>query len=360
MTEATQDRLASWITAEIDRCGPGARLPTMRELMRRFRTSQRVVERALAPFIATGRLEVRRGLGIVIRDPVPSAPAHEADILLLYKVSDSRLARTLILEIEKRMKAAGISILLLGFTDEAQALSILSRIGRFRVCLLQTHFETLPLPFLSRITEIADSVVFDGISATGLRMDAIGTNWREAFALAWRNLRAAGHERIGFLTSAHSARPIAMARREYQRLSDAAGQGAGWLIELDALPGSFPGADISTSIAGLRGDDGALCVTGLITWGVVEGYLLDRALWENGIVPGRDLSVMMLGSVDFPSEHLNRFDTVGNADAEKIDTFERVLRDRLTPDGPPPEVHYLPIHTARFGSVDDLTVDVTG
>jgi len=351
----TQERLAAWIAAEIARLGAGERLPTVREIMRQFRTSQRVVERALAPFIGAGRLEVRRGLGIVIRDPVPPAPQHEADILLLYKVSDSRLARNLILEIEKRMKAAGISILLLGFSDEAQALSVLSRIGRFRVCLLQTHFETLPLPFLSRITEIADSVVFAGISATGLRMDAIGTNWREALALAWRNLRAAGHERIGFLTSAHSARPIAMARREYQRLCEAAGQGAGWLIELDALPGSFPGDDMTASIAGLRGEDGALAVTGLITWGVVEGYLLDRALGENRIVPGRDLSVIMLGSVDFPSEHLNRFDTVGNADAEKIDTFERVLRDRLTPEGPPPEIHYLPIHSARFGSVDDLT-----
>lgn len=351
---SAHDRLKAWIQSEIDRCHPGERLPTVREMMRQFRTSQRMVERALAPFVAEGRLEVRRGLGIVVRDPEQRAPEHEADILLLYKVSDSRLARGLILEIEKRMKAAGISILLLGFSDDAQALSILSRIGRFRVCLLQTHFETLPLPFLSRITEKADSVVFDGISTTGLRMDAIGTNWREALSLAWRNLRAAGHERIGFLTSAHSARPIAMARREYLRLSEAAGQGAGWLMELDSLPGSFTGADMTASIAGLRQEDGTLAVTGLITWGVVEGYLLDRALAENGILPGRDLSVIMLGSVDFPSEHLSRFDTVGNADAEKIDAFERVLRDRLAPDGPPPEIHYLAIHSVSFGSVDEL------
>jgi DNA-binding LacI/PurR family transcriptional regulator len=322
--------------------------------MRRFRTSQRVVERCLAPHIAEGRIEVRRGLGIVVRELHETAAAWEADILLLYKVSDSRLAQNLISELERWTKAAGLSMLLLGFSDEAQALSILARFGRFKVCLLQAHFETLPLPFLSEISEKAESVVLDGISTTGLRMDAIGTNWREALEMAWRDLRAAGHDRIAFLTSGHSARQIAMARREYLRLSESAGFGDGWLIELDALPGSFSRQEMMDAIGRLRGASGKLEVTALITWGVVEGYMLDRALGENGLMPGRDLSVIMLGSVDFPSEHLNRFDTIGNADHEKIETFERILRARARGDGAPPEVHYLPIHRARYGSVSDL------
>ncbi|WCR02780.1 hypothetical protein [Paracoccus saliphilus] len=60
--------------------------------------------------------------------------------------------------------------------------------------------------------------MLDGISATGIGVDAIGTNWREPLAQAFRRLRNAGHEKIAYFTSGHPARQIAMARREYKRL----------------------------------------------------------------------------------------------------------------------------------------------
>lgn len=348
------EEISQWLAEQIAAREPGERLPTMREIMQRFGTAQRVVQAAIAPHVRAGRLQVRRGAGIVVSEPATPTEAWEADVLVLYRISDSRLARNLLLEIERRFKARGHTIMLLGFSDERHALSILARLGRFRVCLVQVHFEPLAIPFLAAIAEHAGSVVVDGISATGVGVDGIGTNWREALSVAFRHLRDQGHERIAFLTSAHPARQIAMARREYLNLCDLTGQDETWLIEMEALPGAYTAAETTQVIGALRDADGALPFTALITWGVVEGYVLDRALVDNRLRPGRDLSVVVLGSVDFPSEHLERFDVVGNSNAEKIDLFEEVLMMRLSGEGPPPDIHYLPLHILPHGSVKNL------
>ena len=55
----------------------GDRLPTVREMMRRFSTAQRTVEEALRPYLDDGRLVSRPGAGIVIADPAEKL-AHYA------------------------------------------------------------------------------------------------------------------------------------------------------------------------------------------------------------------------------------------------------------------------------------------
>lgn len=346
--------IETWIAAEISRLTPGERLPTVRDMMRRFRTAQRTIEAALAPHIDTGRLTVRRGAGICVAEPRPPEHLYEADVLVLYRISASRLARSLLTELERRLKACGKRILLLGFSEEDHALSVLSRLGRFRVCLIQVHFEPLPLSFLAGIAGHSDSVVVDGISTTGVGVDAIGTNWREALAIAVRHLNRKGHRRIAFLTSAHPARQIAMARREYLRLCEG-DEGGSWLIEIKGLPGDFMLDDLITGIRAHRRADGSLPFTALVTWGVVDGRKLDHALGDLGLLSRAELSVLMLGSVDNPVEHLDRFDVVGNSNAEKVDRFEGVILSRLGARADEPTVHYLPVHHRVFGSVETLT-----
>ncbi|WP_274963415.1 MULTISPECIES: substrate-binding domain-containing protein [Thioclava] len=349
-----EDDLAAWIRAYLAAGRPGDRLPTMRDLMKRFGVAQRVVERVLKPEIAAGRLVSRRGAGVSIAEVVEKQTEYDADLLILYRLSESRLANTLLQELEQRLKARGIDILKLGYSSEDQAQAVMSRMGRFRCCLIQLHFETLPIRFLAALTAHADSIVLDGISATGIGLDAIGTNWREPLAQAFRRLRGAGHTKIAYFTSGHPARQIAMARREYERLCAAEGLES-WLLETDALPGGYRSSDLVDSLTAQREADGNLPFTALIAWGVVDGYMLDRALRDLEIVPGRDLSVVVLGSTDFPSEHLRRFDVCGNRNDEKIDLFERVVWSRVQGEGPPPQIHYLPVHFVEHGSVVDLT-----
>ena len=97
--------------------------------------------------------------------------------------------------------------------------------------------------------------------------------------------------------------------------------------------------------------NGSCAATALICWGVVEGFILERAFSNIGQEIGRDVSVVILGSLDFPSEHLGRFDVVGNSNAEKLRVFEEVIADRVAMREREPETHYLPIGYVAHGSI---------
>jgi len=338
----------------IDTSDPGQRLPRVRDLMAEFATSQRVVQRALEPFIKTGAIRARPGAGMCIADSLPAASQtpYSTDCLILYRNSESRLAQTLLMELVRRLRAAGRHVTLMGFSDETAAAASLEGRGRARCCLLQTNFEIVGIAFLAAIRAYADALVIDGVSVTGIDADVIGTNWREALSIAHRSLSAQGHQRIAFLTSSHDARQIAMARREFLLLSGRhEADDDPLLYQVAALPGSYPREAIRDALpdrAALAAGQGA---TALIVWGLVDGYMLEGTLHERGLKLGVDMSVMLLGSVDVASEHVARFDVTGNSNVEKLDLFERVVQSRITGDAMPPRTHYLPIHVVENGSV---------
>lgn len=340
--------IADWVRSQIAALHPGERLPTMRAMMKRFGVGQRRIEQSLAPFLAAGVLTSRRGGGVRVAVAGETGPRdrYEADVLILYRLSDSRLARNLMQEIEVRLRSKGLTMLHIGYDTEAKPIALLERMKRFRVCLLQLHFETLSMAFLAALHSHADHLVIDGVSVTGIEADGIGTNWREALTVAFFDLFHSGHRRIGFLTSSHPARQIAMARREYDLLCRTMTPDApSLLVQVDRLPGEYARAEMTAALSGIVGQMDAL-----IAWGVVEGYLLESALAEAGLKPGRDISVILLGSTDFASEHCNTFDVIGNSNAAKLDLFERVILDRLNDRPLPVQTHYLPIALTRHGS----------
>jgi DNA-binding LacI/PurR family transcriptional regulator len=332
----------------------GQRLPRVRDLMAEFQTSQRVVQRALAPLIATGAIRAKPGAGLQIADSLPAAPetAYATDCLILYRSSESRLARTLLMELVRRLRASGRHVTLMAFSDEAEAVARLKGQGRARCCLLQTNFEIVGIAFLAAIRAQSDALVIDGVSVTGIDADVIGTNWREALSIAYRSLTELGHRRIGFLTSSHDARQIAMARREFLLLSERRhATDHPLLYQVDALPGSYPREAIFAALPDRRALSDGVGATALIVWGLVDGYMLETTLQDRGLRLGIDMSVMLLGSVDVASEHVARFDVTGNSNAEKLDLFERIVRARIAGDPTPPRTHYLAIHVIENGSV---------
>ncbi len=322
--------------------------------MRQFGTAQRTVHHALRPAVDAGRLQARPGAGLRVCDPDRQIAADdwEGDLLVLYRISDSRLARSVLQEMDLRLKSRGLKILQIGYSSEAQALDILRRIGRYKACLIQIHFEVISIAFLAALRQCARHIIVDGVSAVGIDADAIGTNWREALSVAFRTLQQKGHKRIGFLTSAHEARQISMARREFRLLCRwLPDPTQGHLIEIDKLPGAIQIDDIKSALGPLRNPTGGLPFSALIAWGIVEGFVLERALTDLGEEIGNTLSVILLGSTDFASEHINRFDVIGNSHLQKLDVFEQVISRRIALSKAPPRVHYLNIDQVLHGSV---------
>lgn len=352
-TQTVKQEIAHWLDAQIAALGPGGRLPPIREIMRQFNTAQRVVQAVVQEFVQDGRLISRSGLGIVVADPFANADEQwDGDFLVLHRSSESAIASNLLRELARRFRARGVSMLQIGYDDEAQALQVLERMGRFKACLIQGHFQPLSIEFLSALKSHAANIVSDGVYVAGIDVDAVGTDWREAVSLAFSELKGQGHERVGFLTSGHSARPIAMARREFEILRRFATEPEKCpLVAIDALPGDYSADKLVHALEPYNQQVVEGQLTALITWGVVEGIVLDLALTRLGIRAGEDLSIIMLGSVDFQSEHLKRFDVVGNSDQAKIDKFEEIILARIEGEARQPQSHYLSIETLKNGSV---------
>ncbi|AML53334.1 hypothetical protein RC74_20625 [Falsihalocynthiibacter arcticus] len=290
---------------------------------------------------------------MVISVPETITETYDADCLILYRDSESRLPRRLLIELVAHLRRAGYRVVLSGFNNEARALELLENRGRVRCCLLQTNFENVSVKLLAQIKNVADSLVIDGVSVTGIDADVIGTNWREALSIGYRKLVSQGHTRISFLTSSHGARQIAMARREFLLLSEWQGPGpCPLLCQVDRLPGSYQREDLLAALPNRNNGEGA--ATALIIWGLVDGYLLDSALNENNLRLGDDISILLLGSVDVASEHVTRFNMVGNSDAEKLQLFERTIISRIEGDTSVTQTHYLPIYLLDHGSIQLL------
>lgn len=330
---------------------PGQRLPRVRDLMAEFGTSQRVVQRALAPFVAAKQITTRPGAGIVVLSEGEEEQDYAGDCLILYRKSESRFAHSLLIELVARLRRRGYRVVQHGFETEARATQHLEAGNRYRCCLLQTNFEVVSVEFLARIKSVADALVVDGVSVTGIDADVIGTNWREALSIAFMQLRDHGHDRISFLTSSHDARQIAMARREFLLLSGWNGLDPHpWLYQVNRLPGYYRRDELATTLrlADARGQ----MATALIVWGVVDGYLLSSVMQDLQLRLGKDISVVVLGSVDVSSQHVDRFDVVGNSDAEKVDVFENVVTERIKGSTAPTRMHYLPIYKLVNGSIE--------
>lgn len=345
----------NWVEDAITKGSPGERLPNMKTLMKEFRVGQKIIQAGIQPYIESGRLISQRGLGLMITgggEPAPTRPTWDGDLLVLRRTSESAIAANLIRGLERAMNQEGLSLLQVGYTEQSQALEALNSLGKFKVCLLQSHFERQSIDFLYTLKRHARHIVVDGAHITGVDIDSIGTDWRGALLFAFHRLRELGHRDIAFLTSAHSARSIAMARREFHELSEFDDNSSHCpVIQLNALPGEYRLDDIVTALTPYHQAPKGCEFSALIVWGAVDGAVLDQSLNQLGWRTPEDLSVILLGSTDRVSEHLSKFDVVGNSDADKLARFVQVINDRMADSKKPTENHYLQFGYVEHGSV---------
>ena len=345
----------NWIDQAIARGSPGERLPNMKTLMKEFRVGQKIIQAAVKPHVDSGLLVSQRGLGLMINGsdkPSTGAATWDGDLLVLRRTCESAIAAKLIRGLERAMTQRGLSLLQVGYSEQSQALEALGSLGRFKVCLLQSHFERQSIDFLYALKRHARHIVVDGAHITGIDIDSVGTDWRGALLFAFHQLRELGHRDIAFLTSAHSARTIAMPRREFSELSEFDDNAAHCpVIQLDALPGDYRSDDIVAALAPHCRATKGFRFTALIAWGVVDGAVLAQSLRRLGCRVPDDLSVILLGSTDRISEHLATFDVIGNSDADKLLQFVQVINERMADSGNAKENHYLHFACAEHGSV---------
>jgi len=345
---------------------PGDRLPTIRELMRRFGASQMLVQRAFQNLKARGLIDSQVGRGTYFRAPgtKPAAaaterpvsgaaersrPAAVKSVLLLRRSISIARGRVLIEGLQRRLAADGHRVLELSYTDPDHALSVLKGLPRFDACVVQSTYKTIPIGLLAALKEKSDVLAVDGAALVGADVEAVGTEWGEPLAAAVALLRQQGHQRIGYATTSHPFLATQLGRRRFETLSKTL---PGVELHEITIP-LLPDGDYAATLAGMlkTGLDSAsqLPFTALVAWGIEDGALFNRLLADAGIAVPTALSVVLLGRTDLANEHANFFHTVGCSVADQIEALHQAIVTRWADPSAPYGVRLTPV-TARAGA----------
>ena len=329
----------------------GARVPSIRDLMRRFKVSQAIVARAFAALREQGLIasEVGRGTFFQAGDArvgrKAAAPrSGPRSVLLLRRSVSIQRSRVLIQGVQRRLTDAGHRVLEVSYTDSAHAHDVLRTLPSFDACVIQTTFETITIGMLATLRDKAGVLAVDGAALAGLDVDAVGVEWGEPLSAATDLLRQRGHRRIAFATTTHSFLANQLGLKRWAQLQDAAPS------ELQLLPvpkvsyEDYEAALVDLLRTRMDADaEGRLPFTALVCWGIEDGSRFRSLLSAIGIdIPG-SLSVVLLGRADLVNEHADFFETFGCNVADQIDGLCRAIESRWAQPARPYVTDWIPL-----------------
>ncbi|MGJ7614027.1 MULTISPECIES: GntR family transcriptional regulator [unclassified Variovorax] len=329
---------------------PGVRVPSIRDLMRRFGVSQAIVTRAFDGLRDRGLIssEVGRGTffhageAMAERKAVKPLPASRS-VLLLRRTMGIQRSRVLIQGLQRRFTDAGHRVLEVSYTDPAHAHEVLRGLPSFDACLIQSTFETITIGMLATLRDKATALAVDGAALTGLDVDAVGMEWGEPLGAAAQLLQQLGHRQIAYATTTHPFLANQLGLKRWAQLGKAQPQ-----LNLQNLPvpklshEDYEVALVDLIKAKLDGE-GRLPFTAMVCWGIEDGRRFRALLSEIGVDIPTQLSVVLLGRADLENEHADFFETLGCNVADQIDFLYRAINTRWQEPGRPYVLELIPL-----------------
>lgn len=323
----------------------GQRLPTVRALMREYGVGQATIQAVLARLAAQGLLSLQVGRGTFVLKPaeLQRDGRRGGSVLLLSPRQQTERSNGVARRLHQTFADDGVRCVQIVYERIDEALDLLAPDRRFDGCVLQSYFDPLPLGLLAFLRQRTQALCVDGARLAGVDVDAVASDWPRAMDEALQRLRAAGHERIGFVAWPGPVQPLEGLRRHFGSLRRCLGldEAAMPLFELRAVPrpGVASADDLEETLARVptprRGGP-----TALIVWGAaVSGQALQRAMAR----PGAPRTVLLC-HVNRPEEHLDAFDRVGSNSDEAADAIGAMIRWRLAHPMEPPGTTVLGNH----------------
>lgn len=350
---------------------PGDRLPTIRELMRRFGVSQMLVQRAFDNLKSRGLIDSQVGRGTFFqgaggasapvveqgaaavmprRAPVPATPRQPSvrSVLLLRRSISITRGRVLAEGLQRRFAAEGHRVLEVSYTDPDHARAVLKGLPRFDACMIQSTFKTITIDLLSALKDKSEVIAVDGAALVGMDVEAVGTEWGEPLAAAVAMLQQLGHRRIAYASTAHPFLATQLGQRRFETLRNTL---TGVDLQSIEVP-HLPDQDYETALADLIKADldanGRPPFTALVAWGIENGAKFRSLLSDIGLELPAALSVVLLGRTDLLNEHADFFDIIGCSVADQIDSLHQAIVARWNDPAAPYGIRWIPV-TGRAG-----------
>jgi DNA-binding LacI/PurR family transcriptional regulator len=341
---------------QIARLDDGARLPTVRELMRSHKVSQATVQEALIRLREEGLLTSQVGRGTYVVKDGNAAAQHDAgtgtgtgkhlDSLLI--LSNASLNERCVLvqnHIVGHLSRTGSKVVQISYHNTGHLLDILTSVPDFDAAILQSHYENIPIRLLNLLQGKTRALVVDGNSVAGVDIDRVGTDWEEALDLALEHLSELGHRSIALVSLDSMAQPILSVRRAFERISRR--HKTDWEhIESIALGGVLHptqqvGDALKTALGALVDRHGRLPFTAMATLGISDSLGIRQCLTEMAISCPQDLSLFVLGHHDVPTEHFGFMSMAGSSYLAAAKSLIEVIYKRIDAPRAAPQIVYL-------------------
>lgn len=348
----------------------GERLPTIRELMRRFEVSQTVVQRAFRLMKSRGLIDSQVGRGTFFRaegaataaslrrlgdtgnaGSVPRPRSAVKSVLLLRRSVSITRGRVLLEELQRRFAADGHRVLELSYNDPDHARTVLRSLPRFDACVVQSTYKTIPIELLAALREKCDVLAVDGMALAGTDVESVGTEWGEPLATAVASLVQRGHRRIAYATTTYPFLATQLGQRRLEHLSSTLEGIELRAIAIPHLPDDDYAAALAGAIKASFDEAGRPPFTALAVWGIEDGAKFRDLLLGAGLAVPSALSVVLLGRTDLANEHAGFFEMQGCRVTDQAESLYKAINARWADPSAPYGVRLIPVTCCSGASV---------
>jgi len=218
----TQDVVAD-LRQQVQTLGEGAKLPTVRALMKRYGVGQGIIRQAVALLEREGAVRAEVGRGTFVRRPSGLHPAAQRSVIILNHERPGLRRELIAARIHEQLLAGGARSVLMTYSDLAHAGDWVRAMPSVDACILLPQTDLLPAGILATLKSRCRAVVIEGYPIEHLDVDAVATDWLLAIELAVGHLRGQGHTRIGLLLNDNRNRYTRDGARFFGSLSRLAG-----------------------------------------------------------------------------------------------------------------------------------------
>jgi len=354
MRSASANPVLSALYDLIGRLDDGARLPTVRDLMKKHQVSQATVQDALDRLrsegllvsqVGRGTYVTRGGSGLAMRGEANGCSTHLDSLLILSNASMNERSIQVQNYIVEEMSRTDAKVVQMSYHHTDHLLEILGSIPSFDAAVLQSHYDSIPIRLLNLLQQKTKALVVDGHSVSGVDIDRVGTDWEDALEMALQHLIQFGHRSFGLLSINTMAQPVLAARRAFTRHGAIERKGFEFLSPIILETVRHPAHGVMDAVGAAltphRDAEGRLPFTALITMGISDTLGLNQGLLKLGLRWPDDLSVVVLGHRDVPSEHLGVMTIAGSTHGEAAERLVDTIRRRIEQPAVAPQIAYL-------------------
>ncbi len=335
----TPDRIAEMLRTQASQMDSGSKLPSVRQLMRRYGVSQMTVQRAIATLEDEGLVDRQVGRGtFVVGGTGPTAKT----ITILRSDYPSRRGDDITRAIHHALKNEGHRPIVLTYCDYERAIEMLRDAPHADAYVLQPMLPHVPLDLLSFLRKRSQAVVVDGV-LDGTNIDSLATDARRGLEIAVERLMELGHTKIA-LTSGEPQMMWDQLAIHFQSM-------VRWaklpndpdpVVIADTKPNESSTAGMRTRMEKLIEEHNGLPFTAMVIGSYASAKGALQAFNTAGIRVPEDISLIVLDNPDLGTDSPVPLTMVGHTSGQIAQRIvEEIDRRWEDPNSPPRNEHHV-------------------